>query len=503
MRLRLVGGEAGWPSRQSGVFSGQDRRDSLDPGTLSKPLTVGDLMALARMVAHTLRMDRAKADVFTEAEPSAVTAPETIDRLTSALNEWESHLRAKNRDEKYITQSRRAVRTLFESAGTTDPTQVRGMHIEKHRDDLCLAEASGSQVNNRLAAIRQFFKWAVRFEVLNHNPAKEVENVERHDGDGNREFVPTEAASMVRVAREDEAKPKPQHRAIRSPAYVIAWNTGLRSCELSRLVWADARGIGTSDPYLEMSWKKTKNRRAVQISLNEEAATELAKWLPLVKDNRDKMFPTRRTPGMPQLPHDRVVDRDIAAAGIQKIDEYGAPVGMHSFRKGAATVLAEAGAPELKVAQFLRHSDPKLTRKIYVRLRRGQMRTVACAVPSVDNRGEKEPAPKKSTQNVDKEINLGDTTASQVRTMQPNQTHLGLSIPGALAASGPEKLDPTRPGSVSRESLSGSRDLHDLPTSAIEGEGWSDDAFFRDPETGRMDAGLRQALGWGLGSTGG
>jgi hypothetical protein len=37
----------------------------------------------------------------------------------------------------------------------------------------------------------------------------------------------------------------------------------------------------------------------------------------------------------------------------------------------------------------------------------------------------------------------------------------------------------------------------------IQDEGWSDEAFFRDPETGRMDAGLRQALGWGLGSTGG
>lgn len=422
------------------------------------------LLALTRIVGDVVRMNRANLDSFQAAGGrEGVVAPVvggwTLDAM---LDQWAEHLAAKNRDAKYVNQQRRAVRLLCAFARVDHPSRITAAHVNAYRDDLLSKQCSGSLVNNQLSAFRQFFKWGVRFEVLNGNPARDVENAARHDGDGNREFTPAEASRMVEVARADESSAVPQHGAIRSPAYVLAWNTGLRNCELGRLRWEDARGIGGADPYIELSWKQTKNRRAVQIPLNAEAAAELAKWIGKVESGRDLMFPSRHTPGLPQLPHDRVVDRDIRAAGIAKLDEYGAPVGMHSFRKGGATALAASGEPEIKVAQFLRHSDPKLTRKVYIRLRRQELRCVSAAVPNVD----KSPAHKIFEKKVDTGADLDDTRDVTQRTPKNTTT----PRPRPFGSGCVTNTQPDGPGRVVVSS--DSRSLRDLPNSEIAGVGF-------------------------------
>lgn len=483
-RLRLVGAAPNpW-----GVGKGTRRPSVPAPdrgsGGLHIHLHVGDATAIRRFgLALAGQID----DAGDMGEPVRSPAPRTVAEelvtpqrapavaLEATLELWREQQEADHLDAKYIKQQHRAVRLLVESAGVDDLAEITRPMVLAHRNELCKQFQSGSTVNNRLAAIRKFFEWALKFEILKDNPSRELDNAARNDGDGNREFTPEEAARMIDVARADEASEKPQHGAIRSPAYILAWNTGLRHIELSRLWKEDVRGLGTADAFLELHWTKTKNRRAVQIPLNHEAQAELAKWLPLIEHPRDNIFPTKYTPGVPQLPHERVVDRDIAAAGILKRDEWDAPVGFHSFRKGGATALAAAGRPLDEVSRFMRHSDPRLTQKVYVRLRRGQMGQVNAAIPQIgrlsDSAKSAESAPGSEAISVDKGGRRSDSTTSQA-AMRTTQANPGISAPGAISAPLPENSGQSRPGPKGRISPSDSRRSSVLPTPAIAGVGF-------------------------------
>lgn len=98
---------------------------------------------------------------------------------------------------------------------------------------------------------------------------------------------------------------------------------------------------------------------------------------------RDYVFPTPHEPGRPSVPHDRVVSSDMAAPGIPAADERGAPFGLHSVRKGFCTALAEGGASEMLAVKLMRHTDSRLTNRVYNKARRAPLREALRAVPPV------------------------------------------------------------------------------------------------------------------------
>lgn len=465
--LRFVGSWEGWEDGAK-----PQRHDSIpqrDTPTIRALLT-----GILRELCHDVGMSPGALPIREGGQ--VVVAPIAAKvRLKPLLSLWRDHQEADHLDPKYIKASHRNVRLLCIHARQIDLAKVTRPHVLAYRDYLCKKYESGSTVNNHLASIRQFFAWVVDIRELRENPTESVKNAARNDGDGNREFTPTEAERMIVVAREDEASNEPQHGAIRSPSYIVGWNTGLRHIELGRLFKEDVRGLGTADCYLELHWTKTKNRRAVQVPLNPEAQAELAKWLPLIEHPKDLIFDSVFRPGLPQLPHDRVVDRDIAAAGIAKYDEWGAPVGFHSFRKGGATALAAGGAQIEKVSQFLRHSDPKLTQKVYIRLRRKQLGAVSDSVPSVDNH----PAPRKTHKEFDKGAGLPDTEGvTHPNTQNPTTSRPRPFGPGCVTNNQPKGPGRGVVSSVSR--VSGH-----LPPSEIAGVG-----FEPAPATGAVGAGI-------------
>lgn len=463
--LRLVGG---WGDR-AGRERSQDA-PNVKPDSFAEDRAV--LLAAIRAVLHLCKVNnppeqRGLSHPLVEDATNRGVAARAGVSVSDALDLWRETQEGDHLDPKYIRDSHRNVRELFRHAGLDALGTIRHAQVVAYRLHLCKRYPSGSTVNNHLSTIRQFFKWAVSNELIRENPAIGIENAARNDGDGNREFTPEEAARMIDAARADEASEKPDHGAIRSPAYILAWNTGLRYIELGRLWKEDVRGLNTADCYLELHWTKAKNRRAVQIPLNTEAQAELLRWLPLIEHPRDLIFPTKRARGLPQLPHERVVDRDIEAAGIAKKDEWGAPVGFHSFRKGGATALAASGAPEVQVAQFLRHSDPKLTRKVYIRLRRKQLGEVSGSVPPVCGEST-EPTPKNIYPNVDAGESVGDSKGVTQRIPQ-------MSTASRPRPFGSGCVTNNRPSGSGRDAVrtpSDSPKPADLPTSAIAGAGF-------------------------------
>jgi len=76
-------------------------------------------------------------------------------------------------------------------------------------------------------------------------------------------------------------------------------------------------------------------------------------------------------------------DRDLARAGIPKLDESGLRVDFHSLRQTFASRLIEAEVPIERVSQLMDHSNIETTRKIYVMIGKVATRSMVDRVPTL------------------------------------------------------------------------------------------------------------------------
>ena len=91
---------------------------------------------------------------------------------------------------------------------------------------------------------------------------------------------------------------------------------------------------------------------AARIHRNDQAATANVVGLP----GTEKLFavPDRRS----ML---RIIDRDFAVAGIEKVDDRGRTVDIHCLRHSFATWIDESGISPRAAQKLMRHSDVNLT----------------------------------------------------------------------------------------------------------------------------------------------
>lgn len=141
----------------------------------------------------------------------------------------------------------------------------------------------------------------------------------------------------------------------RSLIYKTAILTGLRLNELrslrvSDLSWGDV-------PFLKLKPSNEKNGKGSTVPLKTDLAIELKHW---VKD---------KTPGdlVFSVPAGllRILNRDLVAAGIDKIDERDKRVHLHALRHSTGTHLSAAGVSPRTAQAVMRHSDIALTMGVY------------------------------------------------------------------------------------------------------------------------------------------
>jgi integrase len=151
--------------------------------------------------------------------------------------------------------------------------------------------------------------------------------------------------------------------------------TGLRKGELASVT---AGQIEFSCPvaYAILNPADEKNRQGSKIPLRADLAAELSSWIEErledfrseARDNR-KPIPARLPASTPlfNVPSGltRILDRDLAVAGIPKRDERNRVVDVHALRVTFGTHLCAAGVPLRTAQAALRHSKPELTANIY------------------------------------------------------------------------------------------------------------------------------------------
>ncbi len=131
--------------------------------------------------------------------------------------------------------------------------------------------------------------------------------------------------------------------------------TGLRADELRTLTISD---ISFGDvPFIKLRNSNEKNRKGSTVALRSDLVAELREWI----DGRQRSETVFNVPtGIL-----RIMNRDLAAARIDKVDADGCVVHVHALRHSFGTHLSKAGVAPRVAQAAMRHSDISLTMNTY------------------------------------------------------------------------------------------------------------------------------------------
>src|SRR6056297_397271 len=152
--------------------------------------------------------------------------------------------------------------------------------------------------------------------------------------------------------RRDELELLGQERAM---IYKTAILTGLRLKELRTLRVGD---LSFGDvPFLMLRVSKEKNRKGSTVPLRSDLAAELRDW---TSGKQADAVVFNVPAGLL-----RILNRDLVAAEIPKVDEHGRRVHIHALRHSTGTHLSAANVSPRTAQAVMRHSDIALTMNVY------------------------------------------------------------------------------------------------------------------------------------------
>ncbi|MFH1110132.1 MAG: site-specific integrase [Planctomycetota bacterium] len=386
-----------------------------------------EVAARAVLVQLERRAELIRSGVMTAAESDA--ADHAGAPLSRHLDFYERHLRAKGCDPRRISMLRRRLERLARECRFSRLNKMSAGPVERWLVERAEAGMGAATRNSYREALVCFGNWCRRTHRLTHNPFADVpradQNVDRRHH--RRALTEVELMRLLKVARlrplaefgrevistEDNPKRTPRSRATwkrgsltvdnidaaverarvalkdnpdliaqlertgheRAMIYKTLVLTGLRKGELASLTVGQLDLTGPV-AYAVLNAADEKNRQGSNIPLRPDVAAELSSWLggrlhELQEEARrqGKPIPMRLPASTPwfRIPSGltRILDRDLAAAGIPKRDERNRVVDVHAFRVTFGTHLCAAGVPLRTAQAAMRHSKPELTANIY------------------------------------------------------------------------------------------------------------------------------------------
>jgi integrase len=177
----------------------------------------------------------------------------------------------------------------------------------------------------------------------------------------------------------------------RALLYAVLVSTGLRKGELTALTVADVL-LDEPQPVVVLPAADAKNGQRATLPLRADVAAELRVW---IAEKAEAVCRQRvGVAGMTTAPADaplfyvpaalvKILDRDLAAAGIPKRDDRGRTVDVHALRHTFATHLVAAGVAPRTAQAALRHSSLELTMQLYTDPRLLDVAGALAALPAL------------------------------------------------------------------------------------------------------------------------
>jgi len=157
-------------------------------------------------------------------------------------------------------------------------------------------------------------------------------------------------------------------RAYRHAGSTVAWGTGLRAGELLALTTADLDftrktiSVNKSSDHYTREVRQPKTPTSVADAVGVESTLRNYLTRHWQSNAPGLLFPNRRGT-RPRL-RDNVVRYGLKPV-LRKLGIPAREVGLHAFRHGLATELANAGTPIPTLQQQMRHADVRTTLEVY------------------------------------------------------------------------------------------------------------------------------------------
>ena len=269
--------------------------------------------------------------------------------LQTVVNDWIADLAAKGTKPGYYETMNKMMGVLTRGCHWTKVSDIGPETFIRWRG--ANQSKAPKTLNEYLGCVRALLNWLVKSGRLPANPLASVGKVETRGRTvrNRRAFTHEEFLNLLEVAGPD-----------RGVVYAVAYYTGLRRAELVSLTWA-AFDLTADQPSVTIQAKHAKNKKSVSLPIHPDL------WSMLVNYFEACGSPAPSTKALKVPPRLRAFNCDLKAAGIDKVDKSGLIIDFHSLRHSTATRLAAENVPLSVAMRIMRHSDPKLTAKAYVR----------------------------------------------------------------------------------------------------------------------------------------
>ena len=263
--------------------------------------------------------------------------------LTDHLDDFTRDLTTRGRDHDYVYNLDKLVTRLLTECGWTYPKDVTADSFQAWR---AAQTKAAKTLNEYLASINNLLNWMVRHGRLLANPLRGVEPCELR---GKEQRV-------RRALTDDEVRRLLAVAGPRRIVYLMALLTGLRRGELAQLTWGVVH-LEAPQPFLVVRAAISKNHKDACLLLHPELAQALRQHRPHAPEPTHLVFPT--------MPSMYLYKADLVAAGIPYLDPLARQADFHALRHTFGTRLSVAGVPPRTAMELMRHSDIRLTMKIY------------------------------------------------------------------------------------------------------------------------------------------
>lgn len=281
--------------------------------------------------------------------------------LKDHLADYVGDLRQRGRDGKYVEIVQLRTGRLFRECGWVQLRDISADGFVRWRAAQTLAAKT---LNEYLGCVTALLNWMAMNGRIQENPLKWVQRAATHG----REVRIRRALTDEEIGRLLAAS------GPRRALYTVALYTGLRRGELSGLRWSDVDLDGRA-PCLRVRASIAKNHKSAVLPLHADAVAALSAIRPEAGDASPRVFP--------RVGRNRDFREDLKEAGIVYIDEQGRRADFHALRHTFCTNLQRAGVSGRVAMEVMRHSDLRLTMRVYTDA--SQLPTTAAihALPSV------------------------------------------------------------------------------------------------------------------------
>lgn len=292
--------------------------------------------------------------------------------IENHVRTFESHLKSKGSKPKYIKTTMVRLRRCIELGDyqrlgdiTREGQPELIADLKVHADPLTGRRLSDVTVNDYLAVLRQFTKWATP-TLIQVDPLVNSAGIKAIEENPRRNASIPEVGAIVAAAKLDKSGFK-MRGADRAMLYLVAYATGLRANELRsvKVPWLKLDG---DEPHIVVPATDTKNSEVARQPIPSWLVPVLREWLGNRKSG--PLFPTMPRDVQVMFEADRATARAEWLASmtpdyrdnfesteyLQRVTVDG-EITFHSLRHAYASTLLEKGL-DLKSTQLLtRHAN--------------------------------------------------------------------------------------------------------------------------------------------------